>query len=93
MCSAIPPPIFPVSQTKVLQRFRIYESTLDHVEEAGAGGLDEVGYLQPEHDVVSAAACVDLFQIQDAAIDEDRNSLAMSEGRGAAHGKLGNQQT
>jgi hypothetical protein len=46
----------------------------------GAGGLEEVGHFEPEHDVVGAAACVDLFAIQDAAIDQDGNGLPVGEG-------------
>ncbi len=51
-----------------------------YVEEAGAGGLEEVGYLQTEHDVVGTAAGVDLLQIQNAAIDQDGDRLPVREG-------------
>ena len=85
----------------VLARTRIFSSagdntpntprTLDHVGEAGAGGPDEVSDAEAQHDVVSAAARVYLLQIQNAAIDEDRNGLPVREGRGPAHGKAGDR--
>jgi len=64
----------------------------DHFGEVSVGSLDEVVHAEAQHDVVSAAAGVDPFQIQDAAIDEGGNGLPMGEGRGAADGKLGEQQ-
>ena len=57
-----------------------FQRPLDHVEEAGAGGLEEVGDFEPEHDVGGAATRIDLFEQEDPSIDEDRHGLPVGEG-------------
>lgn len=57
----------------------------DYVGEAGAGGLEEVGDFEAEHDVVRPAARIDLFEQKDAAIDEDWYGLPVGERRCTAY--------